>query len=149
MKKGIIIGISISLGIAAIAAIVTLCIVLNSGFKVRDDGFVIPENDYSKFVSSCEIDYMMALDTTTNNIQKWSEIKPFKTGRYTKDGYPIWAVGMTYKGIGSNPDITFMCRLATDSESAYLIDLTANGLVIKTYSNYGFYNEKGNLTTAF
>ena len=143
MKKGAIIGISVGAGVAVlITAIVILAISL-SGFSPRTDGFIIPENNYSQFTSSCSLDATMSDKMNYGNVRKSTEIKPYKTKYYTEDGYPIWAVGATWQGVSGHSDVTYLCYLGSNSETAYLIELKIDGETVKRYADVRIVDEKG------
>lgn len=133
-KKGLIIGISTGVGIAAITGVIILVIALPR-FTPKTDGFVIPENNYSKYISSCSIDATMDKSMSEGNPMKAKEIKPYKTEYYTEDGYPIWGVGATWQGYDGGKGASYTCYLGTNADGAYLIELKINGKTAKTYKS--------------
>ena len=147
MKKGAIIGISVGVGVAVlITAIVILAISL-SGFSPRNGGFIITENNYSQFTSSCSLDATMSNKMNYGNARRTTEIKPYKTKYYTEDGYPIWAVGATWEGVNGHSDVTYLCYLGSNSETAYLIELKIDGETVKRYADVRIVDEKGQDTS--
>lgn len=144
MKKGIVIGVSVGAGIIAIATGIILLVMNATKFRPREDGFILTETNYGQFTTACEIDATFSEQMANANMMKYETIKPFKTGQYTQDGFPIWAVGQRVKGIGDHPDVSYLCRLGTDEDSAYLINLYINNQIVKTYNTeVQFLNEKG------
>lgn len=144
MKKGVIIGAGIGLGLAALGVAVLLIILNATKFKPREDGFAITSTNYGSFISQCETDAILSDYMKATNPMKYKVVGPFKTGQYTEDGFPVWAVGQVFEGIGNSPDVEYLCRLGTNEETAYLINLYIDGKKVKSYiDDIDFVNKDG------
>lgn len=143
MKKGIIIGLSIVLGLGAIAGIIVLIVNLTK-FAPRTDGYIVPEGNYGRFITQCMAD-AYANKNLTGDYKKQTEVKPYKTGYYTEDGFPIWAVGENWPAYENIPvsGSTWRCYLGTNETTAYALQLEVNGETTKTYNSAKTVNEKG------
>ena len=144
MKRGIIIGVCTGVGGAAIIIGVIFLILNLTKFKPIEGGFVVPSNNYSKYSGSCGSDSAFdLLDRKNVDAQKWHSVELYKTDKYTDDGYPIYAWGTNYESYSGEISTSYLCRLGTNEDSAYPIDLLLNGKVIKKYSDATIVDKEG------
>lgn len=140
MKKAIIVG-SIVAGAIAVGVATWLIILNVTVFKTKE-GFTIPSDNYSKYVTGCYndaiFDYSEGIDISSE-----TTYPPQKTDYYTEDGYPVWIFSWIWNNTEDGSPVSYQCRIGTTSNDSYLIDLRVDAELKKTYSEVKLVDEKG------